>query len=170
MPCGTGKTMSMLALVVSYHLHYGDAFGKLFYLSRTVPEMEAVLGELKRLHAFVLDTTRGEGGVTEQLAAELLGVGLSSRAQLCVNAEVNVLGDRGDIDGGCRLRDEKEKSLRLSYLCCAGLYRGSGAEKGVVFAMQRREMKCCRVFSRCKSCVSERRERDFARITLRELC
>lgn len=38
-----------------------------------------------------------------QRAAELLGVGLSSRAQLCVNEEVNNgLGERVDVDGGCR--------------------------------------------------------------------
>lgn len=102
MPCGTGKTMSILSLVVSYQLHHGDGFGKLFYLSRTVPEMEAALGELKRLMAYVKEALAGQDGIVSQRAAEFLGVGLSSRAQLCVNAEVNVLGERQDVDGACR--------------------------------------------------------------------
>jgi DNA excision repair protein ERCC-2 len=104
MPCGTGKTMSVMALVVSYQLAY-PAFGKLFFLSRTVPEMEAALGELKRLHAHLLRATAAPGrAALHERVREFLGVGLSARAQLCVNEEVNGRGggERADVDGGCR--------------------------------------------------------------------
>ncbi len=104
MPCGTGKTMSVLALVVSYQLAC-PAFGKLFFLSRTVPEMEAALGELKRLHAHLLRATAGHGrAALHERVREFLGVGLSARSQLFVNEAVNGRGgaERADVDGGCR--------------------------------------------------------------------
>ncbi len=102
MPCGTGKTMSVMALVVSYQLAY-PAFGKLFFLSRTVPEMEAALGELRRLHGHLLRATAGQAALHERVQ-EFLGVGLSSRSQLCVNELVNGQGggERVDVDGACR--------------------------------------------------------------------
>jgi DNA excision repair protein ERCC-2 len=39
MPTGTGKTISMLALITSYQLAHPEC-GKLIYCTRTVPEME----------------------------------------------------------------------------------------------------------------------------------
>ena len=41
MPSGTGKTVSLLSLIMSYQLAKPDA-GKLIYCSRTVPEIEQV--------------------------------------------------------------------------------------------------------------------------------
>ncbi len=49
MPCGTGKTVSLLSLITSYHYAHPQRNGKLVYCTRTVPEMEKVLEELKNL-------------------------------------------------------------------------------------------------------------------------
>ena len=48
MPTGTGKTITLLSLITSYQLEHPE-IGKLIYCTRTVPEMEKVLQELKEL-------------------------------------------------------------------------------------------------------------------------
>lgn len=48
MPTGTGKTITLLSLITSYQLEHPE-IGKLVYCTRTVPEMEKVLQELKEL-------------------------------------------------------------------------------------------------------------------------
>ncbi|KAI0302032.1 DNA repair helicase [Russula brevipes] len=48
MPSGTGKTVSLLSLIVSYQQFF-PVKRKLIYCSRTVPEIEKALSELKRL-------------------------------------------------------------------------------------------------------------------------
>lgn len=48
MPTGTGKTITLLSLITSYQLAHPEV-GKLIYCTRTVPEMEKVLAELKEL-------------------------------------------------------------------------------------------------------------------------
>ena len=48
MPTGTGKTITLLSLITSYQLAHPEV-GKLIYCTRTVPEMEKVLQELKDL-------------------------------------------------------------------------------------------------------------------------
>lgn len=53
MPSGTGKTISLLSLIVSYQLAYPGKIGKFIYCSRTVPEIEKVLEELRQLMAFI---------------------------------------------------------------------------------------------------------------------
>lgn len=45
---GTGKTIALFSLITSYQLH-SPSMGKLFYHTRTVPEMEKLLVELKSL-------------------------------------------------------------------------------------------------------------------------
>jgi DNA excision repair protein ERCC-2 len=51
MPTGTGKTITCLALITSYQLAHPEC-GKLIYCTRTVPEMEKVLAELRVLQAY----------------------------------------------------------------------------------------------------------------------
>jgi len=51
MPTGTGKTITLLSLITSYQLAHPDV-GKLVYCTRTVPEMEKVLAELRELVAY----------------------------------------------------------------------------------------------------------------------
>lgn len=58
------------------------------YCSRTVPEIEKALAELKRLMAY-----RQQCAETEEEKAkerDFLGVGLTSRKNLCVHPEVRV--------------------------------------------------------------------------------
>lgn len=43
MPTGTGKTITLLSLTLSYQLAHPEV-GKLIYCTRTVPEMEKVRG------------------------------------------------------------------------------------------------------------------------------
>ena len=57
MPTGTGKTACLLALVTAFQHAHPEA-GKLIYCTRTVPEMEKCLAELKRLRKY-RDEVRG---------------------------------------------------------------------------------------------------------------
>lgn len=52
MPSGTGKTITLLSLIIAYNVQYPDKLVKLVYCSRTVPEIEKAMGELKRLMEF----------------------------------------------------------------------------------------------------------------------
>src|SRR5438128_12526964 len=71
MPTGTGKTVSLLALITSYQLAHPDC-GKLIYCTRTVPEMDKTIGELKRVIAHREELLGTPGG-------DMLAVCLSSR-------------------------------------------------------------------------------------------
>ena len=48
MPTGTGKTITLLSLINSYQLAHPEV-PKLVYCTRTVPEMEKALEELREL-------------------------------------------------------------------------------------------------------------------------
>lgn len=50
MPSGTGKTIALLSFIVAYQRERGRC--KLIYCSRTVPEIEKALVELKKLMAY----------------------------------------------------------------------------------------------------------------------
>lgn len=92
MPSGTGKTIALLSLIVAYQMHYPEK-RKLIYCSRTVPEIDKALAELKRLIAY-----RKEAGMNESF----LGIGLSSRKNLCVHPVVS-MEKRGSVtDSKCR--------------------------------------------------------------------
>jgi DNA excision repair protein ERCC-2 len=79
MPSGTGKTVSLLSLIVAYMQFY-PIKRKLIYCSRTVPEIEKALAELKRLMEY-----RMEMGAKDE---EFRGLGLTSRKNLCLHPEV----------------------------------------------------------------------------------
>lgn len=49
MPSGTGKTVSLLSLVVSYMVNFPDRLDKFIYCSRTIPEIEKCMEELRNL-------------------------------------------------------------------------------------------------------------------------
>ncbi|CAG9836890.1 unnamed protein product [Diabrotica balteata] len=49
MPSGTGKTVTLLSLIVAYMIENPHSVRKLIYCSRTVPEIEKVMEELKKL-------------------------------------------------------------------------------------------------------------------------
>ena len=59
MPTGTGKTVSLLSLIVSYQLNKPQ-IGKLIYCTRTVQEMDKVMQEIKRVFAYINKELYGE--------------------------------------------------------------------------------------------------------------
>ncbi|KAI8926822.1 hypothetical protein BC831DRAFT_455121 [Entophlyctis helioformis] len=94
MPSGTGKTVSLLSLIVAYQQFYPEK-RKLIYCSRTVPEIDKALAELKRLMEYRAEAL---GGVREPF----LGIGLTSRRNLCVHPRVSK-EKRGTVaDAQCR--------------------------------------------------------------------
>uniref|UniRef100_A0A8B9ITN8 Helicase ATP-binding domain-containing protein n=1 Tax=Amazona collaria TaxID=241587 RepID=A0A8B9ITN8_9PSIT len=95
MPSGTGKTVSLLALIVAYQRARPSDITKLIYCSRTVPEIEKVVEELRKL----LECYEKELG--EKLP--FLGLALSSRKNLCIHPEVSA-GIRWDPLGSVRIQ------------------------------------------------------------------
>ncbi len=104
MPSGTGKTVSLLSLIVSYqqvckrtihpdiipllkNLQFYPTKRKLIYCSRTVPEIEKALSELKRLMEYRKECAETD----EQREKEnnFYGIGLTSRKNLCIHPEVS---------------------------------------------------------------------------------
>ncbi|XP_072032459.1 general transcription and DNA repair factor IIH helicase subunit XPD-like [Amphiura filiformis] len=81
MPSGTGKTVSLLSLIVAYLRTNPSEVTKLVYCSRTVPEIEKCLEELKTLTEYYEKET-GE-------APNILGLALSSRKNLCIHPSVS---------------------------------------------------------------------------------
>ncbi|XP_066911999.1 general transcription and DNA repair factor IIH helicase subunit XPD-like [Clytia hemisphaerica] len=93
MPSGTGKTVSLLSLIVAYLREKPQHLSKLIYCSRTVPELEKVLEELKKLMEYYEKET-GE-------PLKMLGLALSSRKNLCIKPEVASLKEGKKVDGMC---------------------------------------------------------------------
>lgn len=105
MPSGTGKTVSLLSLIVSYQQVHGSlciitAQGliycpqfhptkrKLIYCSRTVPEIEKALSELKRLMKYRISCA--ETPEEREREENFIGLGLTSRKNLCIHPEVRI--------------------------------------------------------------------------------
>ncbi|XP_052742411.1 general transcription and DNA repair factor IIH helicase subunit XPD [Bicyclus anynana] len=101
MPSGTGKTISLLSLIVAYMIQNPHHVRKLIYCSRTVPEIEKVLEELKNLIKYY-EKSHGE-------KPSLTGVVLSSRKNLCIHPEVSREREGKLVDGKCH-------SLTASYI------------------------------------------------------
>ncbi|RMX69953.1 hypothetical protein KXD40_009676 [Peronospora effusa] len=93
MPTGTGKTVSLLSLVLAYK-HAHPTVGKLVYCTRTVPEMAKCVEEIKKL---VACRTQYYGD-----RAQVTAVCLSSRRNMCVHPRVMAHADGEDVDGQCR--------------------------------------------------------------------
>ncbi|KAK2510686.1 Ercc2, partial [Columba guinea] len=93
MPSGTGKTVSLLSLIVAYQRARPLDVTKLIYCSRTVPEIEKVVEELRKL----LDFYERELGEK----VPFLGLALSSRKNLCIHPEVSALRFGKEVDSRC---------------------------------------------------------------------
>jgi len=85
--------VSLLSLIVSYQQFYPRA-RKLIYCSRTVPEIEKALAELKRL----MEYRESEGAKDEGFR----GLGLTSRKNLCLHPEVSKEKKGKIVDARCR--------------------------------------------------------------------
>ncbi|GJN94295.1 hypothetical protein Rhopal_007369-T1 [Rhodotorula paludigena] len=98
MPSGTGKTVSLLSLIIAYQYHerkMGRPERKLIYCSRTVPEIEKALAELKRLMQYRKEVYGIDDG-------DFLGIGLSSRKNLCLHPSVRREKKGKAVDARCR--------------------------------------------------------------------
>lgn len=93
MPSGTGKTVSLLSLIVSYMKQHPLEVTKLIYCSRTVPELEKVVEELKNLFKYMAQETGRP--------VNMLGLALSSRKNLCIHPQVSQERDGKVVDGRC---------------------------------------------------------------------
>lgn len=102
MPTGTGKTVCLLSLILSYIKQKNRSF-KLVYCTRTIVEMEKTLDELK----FVQEARERDFGsdvATQQLCEPILAMCLSSRRNLCIHKTVSKEDDREKVDSECRAR------------------------------------------------------------------
>ena len=106
MPSGTGKTVSLLSLIVAYQQYYPE-HRKLIYCSRTMSEIEKALAELKALMKYR----------TDQLGKEedFRGLGLTSRKNLCLHPSVKREKSGAVVDARCRsltagfVKEQKER-------------------------------------------------------------
>lgn len=106
MPSGTGKTVSLMSLIIAYQQHYPE-HRKLIYCSRTMSEIEKALTELKALMKFRAQHL----GYTEDFRA----LGLTSRKNLCLHPSVKREKSGNVVDARCRsltagfVKEKKEK-------------------------------------------------------------
>ena len=116
MPTGTGKTITLLALITSYQLAHPEC-GKLVYCTRTVPEMEKArplrcCGSARRspnpclwlLWAQVLAELRVLQAYREPLvgrSSQILALGLSSRKNMCIHPKARCLGAAASCGRSC---------------------------------------------------------------------
>ncbi|CAG7833873.1 unnamed protein product [Allacma fusca] len=113
MPSGTGKTVSLLSLIIAYLNVYPHHISKLVYCSRTLPEMEKVLAELANLMEYY---EKQEGQ-----RQKLVGLILSSRKNLCIHPTVSKEKEGKIVDGRCqsltasyvRARHQRDKSVQV---------------------------------------------------------
>lgn len=106
MPSGTGKTVSLLSLIIAYQQHYPEP-RKLIYCSRTMSEIEKALAELQSLMNYR----------SEQLGKveDFRGLGLTSRKNLCLHPSVKREKSGAVVDARCRsltagfVKEKKER-------------------------------------------------------------
>eukprot|EP01105_Mastigella_eilhardi_P015726 TRINITY_DN3599_c0_g1_i1.p1 TRINITY_DN3599_c0_g1~~TRINITY_DN3599_c0_g1_i1.p1 ORF type:complete len:546 (+),score=120.34 TRINITY_DN3599_c0_g1_i1:21-1658(+) len=95
MPSGTGKTVSLLSMITAYMTTHPERTSKLIYCSRTVPEIEQVVEEARRVHAF-------RDAEMKENAPKQLTVAMSSRRNLCIHQKVCEEKDGKMVDSMCR--------------------------------------------------------------------
>lgn len=93
MPSGTGKTATLLSFIIAYMMQNPDVVRKLIYCSRTVPEIEKVIAELKHLMNYYKKYTGAEPNLT--------GLVLSSRKNMCIHPDVSKEREGKAVDSKC---------------------------------------------------------------------
>lgn len=94
MPSGTGKTISLLSLLVAYVRHRKEDRRRVVYCTRTVEEMTKTMHELQKLVA----CWEREG----HPLADFRGVCLSARKNLCIEPSVAGALHLPEVDAACR--------------------------------------------------------------------
>ena len=101
MPTGTGKTVTLLSFITSYHLHRPD-MAKLIYCTRTVGEMEKVLEELQGVIDYRDKSFAEDNPDLAKNSPRVLAIGLTTRRNLCLHPEVSSAESREEADAACR--------------------------------------------------------------------
>lgn len=104
MPTGTGKTVCLLSLIISYKFQFPKT-GKLIYCTRTVPEMVKCMDEVKSVLNYrqqFQPTELSISGATTR--PKMLAICLSARRNLCINKVVMQESDGESVDSSCRAR------------------------------------------------------------------
>ena len=121
MPSGTGKTVSLLSLIIAYQKANPSSLNKLIYCSRTVPEIEKVVEELRKLNSY------WESELTKRNQQNnFVGLCLTSRKNLCIHPRISKEKDGKIIDGKCY-------SLTASYKRTLAKSSGGDIEDCVFF-------------------------------------
>ncbi|KAK4190333.1 hypothetical protein QBC35DRAFT_449526 [Podospora australis] len=106
MPSGTGKTVTLLSLIVAYQMSSQEK-RKLIYCSRTMSEIEKALVELESLMKFRAEMLGHE--------EDFRALGLTSRKNLCLHPSVKREKSGSIVDARCRsltagfVKEKKEK-------------------------------------------------------------
>lgn len=101
MPTGTGKTVTLLSFITSYHLQRPD-IAKLIYCTRTVGEMEKVLEELQTVTKHRDTCFAADHPERAKAAPKMLALGLTTRRNLCLHPDVTAKESREEADAACR--------------------------------------------------------------------
>lgn len=94
MPSGTGKTISLLSILVAYLHHHPHEKRKVVYCTRTVEEMVKTMGEMRRLLR--------HWAVEGESLRPLRGVCLTAKSNLCIEPRVVGRLRPSEVDSGCR--------------------------------------------------------------------
>ena len=108
MPSGTGKTVCLLSLILAYMAQREDV-GPLIYCTRTIPEMNQGIAELKR----VVKLRKEKANLPYD--NELLAISLACRYYLCVNQEAAEQKTKKDVDTQCRKRTIKSSENHCDF-------------------------------------------------------
>lgn len=108
MPSGTGKTVCLLSLILAYMSQRENA-GPLIYCTRTIPEMNQGIDELKR----VCKLRREK--YNQPFDNDLLAICLARRYYLCVNQEVAEKPTKQEVDIGCRARTIRNEEKHCDF-------------------------------------------------------
>jgi DNA excision repair protein ERCC-2 len=123
MPTGTGKTITLLSFITSYHLQRPET-AKLIYCTRTVGEMEKVLDELKRTIVYRDKCYAEDNPVGAKSMRKFLALGLTTRRNLCLHPEVSSKESREEADAACRALTASW--VRSSVMDVDGVTSGTG--------------------------------------------
>ncbi|CAF1068141.1 unnamed protein product [Rotaria magnacalcarata] len=133
MPSGTGKTITLLSLIIAYMKRYPDQYNKLVYCSRTVPEIEKVMSEMKRLIAYY------EKELNEK--QKFIGIAMSSRKNLCVHPEVSQLRLGKEVDSACMnltasyIREQSKQDRSIKTCSYYEQYDKNGREENIPYGV-----------------------------------
>ncbi|CAF3590532.1 unnamed protein product [Rotaria sordida] len=133
MPSGTGKTITLLSLIIAYMKRYPDQYNKLIYCSRTVPEIEKVMSEMKRLISYY------EKELNEK--QKFIGIAMSSRKNLCIHPEVSQLRLGKEVDSACMnltasyIREQSKQDRSIKTCSYYEQYDKNGREESIPYGV-----------------------------------